>query len=43
MLILTFEEFNNKYKIDNSAMNDFRMKDIGKDISLTPIETVMRD
>ena len=24
-------------------MSDIRIKDIGKDISLTPIETVMRD
>ena len=43
MLILTFEEFNNKFIIDNNAMSDIRMKDIGKDISLTPIEIVMRD
>ena len=43
MLILTFEEFNNKFNIDNSAMSDIRIKDIGKDISLTPIEIVMRD
>ena len=43
MLILTFEEFNNKLNIDNSAMSDIRIKDIGKDISLTPIEIVMRD
>ena len=38
MLILTFEEFNNKFNIDNNAMSDIRIKDIGKDISLTPIE-----
>ena len=43
MLILTFEEFNNKFIIDNNAMSDIRIKDIGKDISLTPIEIVMRD
>ena len=43
MLILIFEEFNNKYNIDNEAMSDIRIKDIGKDISLTPIEIVMRD
>ena len=43
MLILTFEEFNNKFKNDNNAMSDIRIKDIGKDISLTPIEIVMRD
>ena len=43
MLILTFEEFNNKFNIDNNAKNDIEIKDIGKDISLTPIEIVMRD
>ena len=43
MLILTFEEFNNKFGIDNSAMSDIRIKDKGKDISLTPNEIVMRD
>ena len=43
MLILFFEEFNNKFNFDNNAMSDIRTKDIGKDISLTPIEIVMRD
>ena len=43
MLILTFEEFYNKSNIDNNAMSVIRIKDIGKDISLTPIEIVMRD
>ena len=43
MLILTFEEFNNKFNIDTSAMSDIRINDIGKDISLTPIEILMRD
>ena len=43
MLILTFEEFNNKFNIDNNAMSDVLIKDIGKDISLKPIELVMRD
>ena len=43
MLILPFEEFNNKFNIDKIAMSDIRIKDIGKDISLTPIEIVMRD
>ena len=43
MLILTFEEFNNKFNIDNKTMSDIRTKDKGKDISLTPIEIVMRD
>ena len=37
MLILTFEEFDNKFNSDNNAMSDIRIKDIGKDISLTPI------
>ena len=41
MLILIFEEINNKINIDNNAMSDIRIKDIGKDI--TPIEIVMRD
>ena len=43
MLILTFEDFNNKFNIYNNAMSDIRIKDMGKDISLTPIEIVMRD
>ena len=43
MLILTLEEFNNKFNFDNNAMSDIRIKDIGKDISLTPIEIVMTD
>ena len=42
MLIQTSEEFNNKFIIDNNAMSDIRIKDIGKDVSLTPIEIVMR-
>ena len=41
MLILTFEEFNNKF--NNNALSDIRIKNIGKDISLTPIEILMRD
>ena len=41
--MLTFGEFNNKFNIDNNAMSDIRIKDIGKNISLTPIEIVMRD
>ena len=43
MLILSFEEFNNKFNIDNNAMSDIRIKDIGKDITLTPIEIIIRD
>ena len=42
MLILSFEEFNNKFGIDNKAMSNIRIEDIGKDISLTPTEIVMR-
>ena len=43
MLILTFEEFNNKFGSDNKAMSNIRIEDIGKDISLTPMEIVMRN
>ena len=42
MLILFFEEFNNNFNIDNKAMSDIRIKDTGKDISLTPIEIVIK-
>ena len=43
MLILSFEEFNNKFGIDNKAMVNIRIEDVGKDISPTPIEKIMRD
>ena len=43
MLILTFEEFNNKFNNNYNAMSEIRIKDIGKDISLTTIEIVPRD
>ena len=43
MLILTFEEFNDKFIIDSNAMSDIRTNNIGKDISLTPLKIVMRD
>ena len=43
MLILTFEKFNNELRIDDKTMKNIRFEDIGKDISLTPIEIVMRD
>ena len=43
MLILTLEEIINKFNIDNISMSDIRIKDIGDDISLTPIEIAMRD
>ena len=43
MLILTFEEVNNKFGIDNKPAKNIRIKDIIRDISLIPIEIVMRD
>ena len=43
MLILTFEEFNNKFGIDNKAMSNITIEDIGKDKGITPIEIIMRD
>ena len=43
MLILTFVEFNNKYNIENKAVSNIEIEDIGKYISLIPIEIVMRD
>ena len=43
MLILCFEEFNKEFAIDNKAMSIIKIEDIGKDISLTRIEVVMRD
>ena len=43
MLMLTFEEFNDKFGIDNKGMSNIRIEDRGKDISKIPIEKVMRD
>ena len=43
MHILSIGEFNVKFEIDNKAMSNIRIEDIGKDISLTPIEIIMRD
>ena len=43
MPMLSFEELNNKFGIDNKAMSNIRIEDIGKDINLTPKELVMRD
>ena len=43
MLILIFEEFNNEFGFNNEPLINIRIKDIGKDISLTPIEILMRD
>ena len=43
MLTLSFEEFNNEFGSNNEPMSNIRIKDIGKDIRLTPIEIIMRD
>ena len=43
MLILSFEEFNSEFVIDNEPMSIIRIKDIGKDISRTSIEIKTRD
>ena len=43
MPILTFEEFNNEFGIDNKAMSNIKIEDIGREINLIPIEIVMRD
>ena len=43
MLILTFEEFNNKYNINNKAMSYIKIEDVGRYICLIPIEIVMID
>ena len=43
MHILTFEEFYDKNGIDNKTMINIRIKDIGKDISITPTQIIMRD
>ena len=41
--ILSVEDFKNKFGIDNKAMSNIKIENIGKDISLTPIEIIMRD
>ena len=43
MLILCFEEIINDFGTDNEPMSNIRIKDIGKDISLTAKEIIMRD
>ena len=43
MLILTFEEFKNKNNFENKAVSNIKIEDISRDISLIPIEIVMRD
>ena len=43
MLTLSVEEFIDKFGIDNEAMSNIRIEDIGKYISLTPIGIALRD
>ena len=43
LIILTFEEFNNEFGIDNRAMSNIKIEDKDKDISIIQIEIVMRD
>ena len=43
MLIITFENFINKYNIKKEAMSNIDRERKGSDISVTLIEIVMRD
>ena len=43
MLILTFEEFNNRVSIYNETLSNIKIEDTGSDRSLIPIEILMRD
>ena len=43
MLKLTLEEFNYKFSIDNKALSNIKIEDIGRDISSIPIQIEMRD
>ena len=43
MIILIFEAFKSKFGIHNRAMSNIKIKYIGRDISLIPIEIEMRD
>ena len=43
MIILTFKEIKNKHNIENKAMSNIEIEDIGKDISPIPNESEMRD
>ena len=40
MLILTFEEFSNKFNIGNNAISDIRIKDIRSDIRMKDIRVI---
>ena len=42
MLIFSFEEFKIKYYIENKAISNIKIEDIGRDISLIPLKIVMR-
>ena len=42
MLILTLEELNNKFIIDDEARSNMKIEGIGRYISLIPKEIVMR-
>ena len=43
MIVPTFEEFNSKYNIENKAISTIEIENIGRGISLIPIEIVIRD
>ena len=43
MIFPTFKEFNNKNNIDNVAMSNIEIEDLGRKISLTSKEVVKRD
>ena len=42
MLVLSFEEFPNVFDNKNEAMSNFDIERIGCDLTLIPIEVVMR-
>ena len=43
MIILTFNEINENYNIENKALSKIEIEDIGREISLISIEIVMQD
>ena len=42
-MVLTFEKFNSKIIINRKALGKIEIENIDRDISLIPIEIVMRD
>ena len=42
-IVLTYEEINNNFNLDKKATSNIEIDNIGRKISLTPIEIVMRD